>query len=185
MDITDEQAFLLERARRGDAAAFGRLVAEYQPAVYTLCRQVLDDPDEAADVTQDTFVAAWVNLRSIRGDLRSWLFKVAINRCRDRLRRRRRLVAGPPADRADPAPDGQPEEAVLAAERQELVRCALRELDPDQRLAVVLADLFGYAYSEIAALTGWPVGTVRSRIHRGRLGLRAALLKRPELLSGE
>lgn len=70
---------------------------------------------------------------------------------------------------------------MLRAERQEAVRRALLGLDPDQRLAVVLADLFGYAYGEIAALTGWPVGTVRSRIHRGRLALRAALLKGPEL----
>ncbi len=183
MEATSGYQPLLERARRGDAAAFERLVAEYQSAVFTLCRQMLDDPDEAADATQDAFVAAWLNIRSIRGDLRPWLFKVAINRCRDRLRKLRRVTFRNPPDQPDP--HGRPEEAVLAAERQELVRRALRELEPEQRLAVVLADLFGYAYTEIAEITGWPVGTVRSRIHRGRLGLRAALLKRPEFLIGE
>ncbi len=171
----------LERARRGDRAAFEGLVAEYQAAVYTLCRQLLADPDEAADVTQDVFLAAWLNLHRVSGDLRAWLFKVAINRCRDRLRRRRHIAAEPLPDRPDPGLDGRPEEALLRAERQEEVRRALLGLEPDQRLAVVLADLFGYAYGEIAALTGWPVGTVRSRIHRGRLALRAALLKGAEL----
>ncbi len=181
MGAVDGYQLLLERARRGDAAAFERLVAEYQPAVFTFCRHVLNDPDEAADATQEAFVAAWLNIGSIRGDLRAWLFKVALNRCRDRLRRlaaARRAGPGNPPE--PPNPDGDPEEAFLAAERQELVRRALRELEPDQRLAVVLADLFGYAYTEIAAITGWPLGTVRSRVHRGRLGLRAALLKRRE-----
>jgi len=170
-----------QQVRRGDRTAFEGVVAEHQAAVYTLCRQLLADPDEAADVTQDVFLAAWLNLKGITGDLRAWLFKVAVNRCRDRLRRRRRLAPLPVPDRPDPAPDGRPEETLLAAERQAAVRQALLGLDPDQRLAVVLADLFGYAYGEIAALTGWPVGTVRSRLHRGRLALRAALLQEEEL----
>ncbi len=167
--------------RRDDRTAFEGVVAAHQAAVYTLCRQLLADPDEAADVTQDVFVAAWLNLKGITGDLRAWLFKAAVNRCRDRLRRRRRLTPHPVPDRPDPAPDGRPEEALLAAERQAAVRQALLRLDPDQRLAVVLADLFGYAYAEVAAITGWPVGTVRSRLHRGRLALRKTLLKGPEL----
>jgi RNA polymerase sigma-70 factor (ECF subfamily) len=180
---------LLDRARRGDLAAFNSLVEEHQGIVYNVCLRMLGSPAAAEDAAQDAFISAWRNLASLRGDqFRAWLLRIAANACRDELRRRSRrpaasletaLEEGMP----DPAdPDPSPEASVLSSELRGGIQAALLELPDDQRLAVILCDLQGLEYDEIARATGANIGTVKSRLSRGRARLRALLLAKPELL---
>ena len=187
---TDE-ASLIERSQRGDLDAFNALVVAYQGRVYSVCLRMLGSPQPAEDATQETFIAAYRAVsRFRRGSLRAWLFKIAANVCYDEIRRRRsrpQVPLGAPAGEERPAvepasPDEPPEERAM---RQELARCleeGLASLPADQRLAVVLRDVQGLAYEEVAEATGASLGTVKSRISRGRAALRDFLLTRGELL---
>jgi len=182
----------LDRARRGDLAAFNELVLEYQGLVFNVCLRMLGDWGAAEDAAQEAFVSAWRNLKSMRGDqFRSWLLRIASNVCLDELRRRRRraadsletaLAGGVPHPQD---PDPLPESAALGAELRAGIEDGLMQLPEDQRLAVVLCDIEGLAYEEIARVTGANVGTVKSRLSRGRARLRELLLARPELLPAQ
>ncbi len=182
----------LAAARRGETAAFNRLVLRYQDAVYTLCLRLLGDADAAADAAQEAFLSAYRHLGELRGaSFRAWLFRIAANCCYDERRRQQRRPALPldlPGDRdepmtrepADPAPG--PEAAMLQGELEQVVQAGLLTLPEDQRLAVVLCDLYDFDYHSIAAATGVELGTVKSRINRGRRRLRDYLLAHRELL---
>ena len=186
----DENLERLKRARDGDLAAFNDLVLEHQSLVFSLCLRMTGRRQAAEDATQEAFIAAWRNLKSLRGDaFRPWLMRIAANACTDELRRRGRrpsssldsvLEAGVP-EPADQEPS--PETALLQGGLRHQVEEALQELPADQRMAVILSDLNGYDYAEIAEVMKTSLGTVKSRISRGRTRLRAALLKDPELLS--
>lgn len=186
-----EEAALIERSRSGDLAAFNALVLAYQGQVYNLCLRMLRSPQAAEDAAQEAFVAAYRAVHHFRGgSFRGWLLRIAANACYDELRRRRsrpQLPLEAPADeerlRAElPALDEPLEQR---AERLELARClqeGLASLPPDQRLALILRDVQGLAYQEVAEATGASLGTVKSRISRGRAALRDFLLARGELL---
>lgn len=183
---------MLERARGGDLAAFNALVAEHQAIVFNLCLRMLGNRAAAEDATQDAFVSAWRNLSSLRGEqFRPWLLRISSNACLDELRRRSRRPAASLetaleqglAHPADPAPS--PESAVLSVELRAGIESALLQLPQDQRLAVVLCDVQGLEYEEIARVMRSSVGTVKSRLSRGRARLRQALLSRPELLPAQ
>ena len=186
-----EEAALIERSQRGDLDAFNSLVLAYQVQVYNLCLRMLGSPQAAEDATQDAFIAAYRAVsRFRRGNFRAWLLRIAANACYDELRRRRsrpqvplEAPAGDDRPAAElPAPD---EPLAQRAERRELARCiqeGLTTLPPDQRLAVILRDVRGLAYEEIAEASGASLGTVKSRISRGRAALRDFLLARGELL---
>ena len=177
--MTDEA--LLERARRGDRDAFAELVARHQDALYTMALRLLGRPEDAADVVQETFLRAYVNLPRLRGlAVRSWLFRVAVNASRDVQRRAVRRPttsledsAGKVIDLPDPAlgPDASAE----ARERSAALRDALLGLPDDFRQAIVLRDVNDLAYDEIAAVLRVPLGTVKSRISRARSLLADAL----------
>jgi RNA polymerase sigma factor (sigma-70 family) len=182
----------LDRARRGDLAAFNELVLQYQGLVFNVCLRMLGDWGAAEDAAQEAFVSAWRNLKSLRGEqFRSWLLRIASNVCLDELRRRGRkradsletaLSGGVPHPQD---PDPLPESAALSAELRAGIEAGLMQLPEDQRLALVLCDIEGLAYEEIARVTGTNVGTVKSRLSRGRARLRALLLARPELLPAQ
>ena len=187
---TDE-ASLIERSQRGDLDAFNALVLAYQGQVYSVCLRMLGSPQPAEDATQEAFIAAFRAVSRFRhGSLRAWLLRIAANVCYDELRRRRsrpqvplEARAGEEQSAAEPASPGEPLEE--QAERQELARClerGLASLPADQRLAVVLRDVQGLAYEEVAEATGASLGTVKSRISRGRAALRDFLLAQGELL---
>jgi len=179
----DEQ--LVIRAQAGDLDAFNELVARHERVVYSVCLRLLRDPAQAEDATQDAFIRAWSGIDSFRGGLvRPWLLRIATNRSYDLLRARARR----PADSLDAelyevepewtsqAPASEHPEAF--ATRTELsvhLERALGVLPDDQRLAIILSDVQGYGYDEIARIMGVAVGTVKSRISRGRARLRAAL----------
>jgi RNA polymerase sigma-70 factor (ECF subfamily) len=177
------------RAKNGDLTAFNELVVEYQTLVYNLCYRMLGQVQAAEDVTQEAFVSAWRNISSFRGEaFRPWLLRIAANLCRDELRRRGRrpsasldsaLEAGvPEPPDEDPAPD----ESAVASELRGRLEAALQQLPEDQRTALVLCDIQGLDYGEIAVVMRTSLGTVKSRIARARLKMRELMQREPELL---
>jgi RNA polymerase sigma-70 factor (ECF subfamily) len=189
----DAENELVQRARNGDLAAFNELVELHQRAVYNLCLRMIGSAAAAEDSAQDAFVSAWRGLGAFRGgSFRAWLMRIAANACTDELRRRSRRPAvsldAPPPGSEDPidvadSSEG-PELRALRRERQAAIQAALLRLPADQRLAVIMCDIQGFAYEEIAVAMGVSIGTVKSRISRGREKLRAALT-RTEQMSGQ
>lgn len=185
--LPDEEA-VVALAVAGDRSAFARLMEHYQAACYGLAWRLLGDPDQAADATQDAFIHAFDAMRSYRGGIfRSWLMRITANASYDILRRaqRRPTTALPEPDEGKAElPDIGAANPLEEAQKSELYRyleAALRLLQEDQRVAVVLCDVYGMDYGEVASMTDSPVGTVKSRIHRGRLRLREILAPHREL----
>lgn len=175
----------IEEARRGDARAFEALLAEHAERVYAHVARILGTGPEAEDVVQDACISAWRSIASFEGtSFRAWLFRIATNRAIDVVRARRRrgeLPLEPNEDEeqtwAEPVAGG-PEPVDLASEQEtlRLVEAALARLPAEQRAVVVLRDIEGFDYEEIARITATELGTVKSRIHRGRLAVRNALV---------
>jgi RNA polymerase sigma-70 factor (ECF subfamily) len=173
---------LLEQAREGSLEAFNSLVECYQDHLYALVVRMVPDRDQAADAVQEAFFSAYRNLHRFRGgSVRSWLSRITVNAAMDLQRRKKRRPAQPYPELEDeswqpPAgPDADPEQTALGDERTRVLTAALNAIAPDQRTAIVLYDVEGYDYAEIADITGVSLGTVKSRIHRGRLALREHL----------
>ncbi len=180
----DIEAGFVRRARAGDLDAFNELVELHQRAVYNLCLRMLGSQAAAEDAAQDAFLSAFRHAAGFRGaSFRAWLMRIAANACTDELRRRARRPAlsldrpppgtDDPPDVADPA--AGPETLALRGEQERVVQAALLRLPEDQRLAVIMCDLQGFAYEEIAEATRTSIGTVKSRIARGRDKLRREL----------
>ncbi len=179
----------IERAQAGNLSAFNELVVEYQSLVCNVCIRMLGQQQAGEDAAQEAFINAWRSIGSFRGDsFRAWLLRIATNLCRDELRRRGRrpsssldtaLEAGMP----DP-PDEEPlpEESALNAELRGSLQAALAELPADQRTAIVMCDVEGLDYAEIAVAMKTSLGTVKSRIARARMRMREVMLRQPELL---
>src|SRR5215813_8038261 len=185
----DEQ--FLERLRRGEAAAYETLVADHSGDVYALLFRLTSDNEEARDLTQETFLRAFQSISRFRGDasLKTWIYRIAINQARNRWRwwRRRKRDVTVSLDATDdhrdrplastlPSDDAlNPEQETLAREREAQLRGALQSLGSSYREAVVLRDVEGFSYEEIAETLQISIGTVKSRISRGRLELRRQL----------
>ena len=181
----------IERLRAGEAAAFDRLVNERSADIYALLYRLTEDPEEARDLTQETFLQAFRSIAHFRGDadLRTWLYRIAVNQARNRWRwwRRRRRGATVSLDATDEAHElslasrlvdegaEDPEARTLAHEREEILLAAVRTLARPYREAVVLRDVEGLSYEEVAAALDISVGTVKSRLSRGRTELRRKL----------
>jgi RNA polymerase sigma-70 factor (ECF subfamily) len=182
---------LLERAREGDLEAFNDLVTLYQDQLFALVVRMVPDRDQASDVTQEAFFSAFRNLRGFRGgSVKSWLNRIAVNAAMDTQRARKRRPSQPYPELEDeswqpPADESaDPVTTALTTERHRVLNAALATITGDQRTAIVLFDIEGYDYAEIAEMTGVSLGTVKSRIHRGRLALRDLLGDRMELFRG-
>jgi len=189
--IRRRDLILVERARAGHLEAFNDLVEAYQDQLFALVVRMVPDRDQASDVVQEAFFPAYRNLASFRGgSVRSWLNRIAVNAAMDLQRARKRRPVGPYPELEDdswqpPAGDEtDPERIVVGAERTRALEAALAGITDDQRTAIVLFDVEGYDYGEIASMTGVSLGTVKSRIHRGRLTLRHLLEDRMELFRG-
>ena len=186
------EAQFIERLKRGDAAAFETLVTERSGEIYGLLYRMTDNVEEARDLTQETFLRAFQSIGHFRGesDLRTWIYRIAINQARNRWRwwRRRRRETTVSID----APEigggrlglvatlksnavRDPEQDALLSERERALKKALSSLKLVSREAVILRDIEGFAYEEIAAALSISVGTVKSRLARGRQELRRKL----------
>jgi len=180
---------LIERALAGDLEAFNELVTLYQDYLFAITVRVVNDRDAAADAVQEAFFSAYRNLHRFRGDsFRSWLTRIALNAATDVLRYRKRRPADPFPEWEDdswqpPALESDnPERQAMRRNAGRVLSKALAQITTDQRTAIVLFDVEGYDYQEIADMTGVSLGTVKSRIHRGRLALRELLADDMELL---
>jgi RNA polymerase sigma-70 factor, ECF subfamily len=171
-ELNDEQ--LLDQFIAGRRACFDALVRRHEDRIFALALRMMGDRSEALDASQEIFLTLWRRARSFRGDssLSTWLYRIGINTCHDLLRKRKR-VPQPHEELPEPA-EGRPGMEEAIALRMDLAR-ALTEIQSDYRDAVLMHDLGGVPYEEIARLTGVPVGTVKSRISRGRRALAAAL----------
>lgn len=180
----------IERLKQGDAGAFEVLIAERSGEVYGLLYRLTENSEEARDLTQETFLRAFQSIGQFRGesDLRTWIYRIAINQARNRWRwwRRRRRDATVSLDSENahnqplieslPSERGKsPEQETLAHERERALRKALRSLSLSYRETVILRDIEGFTYEEIAETLGINVGTVKSRLARGRHELRQRL----------
>jgi RNA polymerase sigma-70 factor (ECF subfamily) len=190
---------LVARAKAGDRTAFDALVETYAPRIYSIALRITGSRDEAQDCVQDAFVRAFSALRHFRGEaaFSTWLYRVAVNVANDACRRLRSQpllaseLAGPGSD--DPAPDlggmshdrhtaDGPDEQLARAQRRDLVLTAIRSLPEHHRAVIVLCDLQGLSYEEVAQVMGTRVGTVKSRLNRARLALKERLEPHLELL---
>jgi RNA polymerase sigma-70 factor (ECF subfamily) len=185
-----DEAGLIQAARRGDLDAFNELVLAYQHRVYNLAFRILGDPAAASDATQEAFIAAYQKMTIFRGgSFTSWLLRIVSNRCYDELRRQKRRPATYLEDLVDQDANPfllnggeSPEESAERGELALVLQGAIATLPPDQRVVLVLSDVDGMAYAEIAATVGVPVGTVKSRLARARGRLRDLLRAQEELL---
>jgi len=180
---------LVEQALGGNLEAFNELVRLYQNYLFALVVRVVNDRDSAADAVQEAFFSCYRNLNRFRGDsFRSWLTRIALNAATDVLRYRKRR----PADRfpeweddswQPPAgEEASPERQAMHRQTAQIIASAMAQITDDQRKAILLFDVEGFDYQEIADMTGVSLGTVKSRIHRGRLALREILSPDMELL---
>lgn len=179
---------LLEAFRQGRPGAFDAIVRAHQDRLYAFCARMLSDREEALDVAQEVFLSAYRNLGGFREEasLSTWLLKIATNRCLNRIRQRSsraaREVSYPELALRDdlpfqtPAPEGgRPDRIAEAREMGKILEHALHRIDADSRWLMLLSDVEGFTYEEIAAMAGIPVGTVKSRLHRARMALRKIL----------
>jgi RNA polymerase sigma-70 factor (ECF subfamily) len=180
----------IERLKRGEAAAFEELVSERSGEIYGLLFRMTENSEEARDLTQETFLRAFQNISRFRGDadLKTWIYRIAINQARNRWRwwRRRRRDATVSLDAAQ-GESGQtlvatlaessqnPEQQTLARERELALRSALQRMGRAYQETVILRDIEGFTYEEIATTLGINIGTVKSRLARGRQELRRCL----------
>jgi RNA polymerase sigma-70 factor (ECF subfamily) len=184
------EAEFIERLKRGEAAAFEELVAARSGEIYGLLFRMTENRDEARDLTQETFLRAFQSIGRFRGeaDLRTWIYRIAINQARNRWRwwRRRRRdstvsleatqgEAGQSVMATLAEASANPEQQTLAHERESALRSALHRVGTAYRETVILRDIEGFSYEEIATTLGINVGTVKSRLARGRQELREKL----------
>lgn len=176
----DQDRLLVERFQAGDRTAFDDLVRAHYRRVYNVAYRILGDAEAAADATQAAFVRVHNGLPSYRHSsaFTTWLYRIAVNVSLDMARRGRRRAALPLetddenqpslADQLAADPSQSPSESLLRAERARAVQATLMELQPPYRAVLVLYELQGMPYDEIARTLGVPVGTVKSRINRAR-----------------
>jgi len=183
---------LVEQARRGEAQAFNRLVLAYQDLAYNVAYRIVGDADAAADATQDAFLSAYKALSGFRGgSFKAWLLRIVTNACYDQLRLKQRRPSTSLEDlliepEQEPSllkgEDEGPEDFAMRQELNQVIQKAILSLPLDQRTALVLSDVHGLSYEEIAQVTQVSLGTVKSRLSRARARLRDQLLAQEELL---
>jgi len=185
--IAEDERHLIARVQAGDASAYEPLVLTHQDRIFTMVRRMVGNHEDACDLTQEAFVSAYRALRKFRAEssFHTWLYRIAVNTVISFRRRRRNvtlfssLSKNDDCDRDDPLDPADhnpgPAEAAEVAERQRAVLDATEQLDPEFRDAIVLRDLQGCSYDEMVEILACPMGTVKSRIHRGRLALKELL----------
>lgn len=193
--ITTEEAALVADLKAGSEEAFGILIAQYHQPLYSLIARSLTDPADAADITQEVFIKVFRSIRGFHGEssLRTWLYRIALHEASNQRRwwcrhKKQELTIDSTFESADSEDDGIPLAATLAdrgnspfdlaaqAELRRNVEEALQQIPESFRNVVVLREIEGFAYEEIAEILDINVGTVKSRLTRGRTALRALLV---------
>jgi RNA polymerase sigma-70 factor (ECF subfamily) len=167
--VPGNEAELLARVVTGDHRAFELVMRNHEDRVFSVCLRILGDRESALDATQDTFLTVYRKARQFEGRsaVGTWIYRIAVNTCYDQLRRAKRRPTENLPEHIDPS-DPRAEEAIESAILRPEVETALSGLSPDFRSAVILSDLEGLSLPEVAEVLGVPVGTVKSRLFRGR-----------------
>lgn len=191
LPFTDEE--LVQRIKNGDMDAFEELVCRYEGKIYSVAYRFMGNHADAGDLAQDTFIRMYQALPGFRGDssFATWLYRIAANACRDELRKRQRrrnvsmdeLIEHSPTNVPVAASADLPEEAAQRHETQRQVQECLDRLSGDHKLILLMREIQGMSYEEIAAVLGCSLGTVKSRISRARNALKEKIKEKGELLS--
>ncbi len=188
---SDDDEELVARCNRGDREAFNELVLKYQKKVFNVAYRFVGDQEEANDLAQEIFAAAYQNLKKFRGDSKfsTWLFQIATNRGKNRfkyLKRRGFFVnkssqiqddEGENYQKAVPDFSTNPENLLASRQIRKVVQEAIEGLEPDHKEIVILRDIEGFSYEEIAQMLDLPEGTTKSRLHRARMVIKEKLKK--------
>lgn len=190
---TDQE--LVQRSLAGDTDAFHELVERYQQKVFNLALRMTNNHEDALDIAQESFVRVFRSLKTFKGDssFSTWLYRIVNNLVLDELRKhRRRPLVVMSTDAVVSTDEGehllefrgpeslQPEEQVVRAETRREIELALRSVSPEHRLVLLLRDVQGFSYEEIAGILNVNIGTVKSRLNRARLSLRDCILRREQ-----
>jgi RNA polymerase sigma-70 factor, ECF subfamily len=177
--VVESEHELVRRGQAGDNDAFARLVERNQAGIYNLALRMTRDPEEAVDMTQETFLRAWRSLPGFRAEAKfsTWLYRIAYNVCLSRRIVHRSTLADPGAAESVPVPEREePPAIVLRQERREGVMTAMNTLAPAYRLVLDLYYWRDCTYEEIAAILDLPMGTVKTHLFRAKAALRTALV---------
>ena len=189
---------IISRCKQGDTDAFGQLVDRYQQRVYNIAFRMTNNHEDALDLAQESFLRVYRALASYKGEsaFGTWVFRIASNVCLDELRKKKRqplialstdaLMPGEEGDYPIEIAAGEghsPEQQLLRGEMRREITQALGQVSEEHRLVLVLRDIEGYSYDEIAEMVGVNVGTIKSRLNRARLALREVLTVREPLTS--
>jgi RNA polymerase sigma-70 factor, ECF subfamily len=167
--VPGNEAELLTRVVSGDREAFDEVMRTHEDRVFSVCLRILGDRERALDATQDTFLTVFRKAGQFQGRsaVGTWIYRIAVNTCYDQLRRAQRRPSESLPDHVDPA-DPSAEEAIESAALRPEIEIALALLPADFRNVVILTDLEGLSLPEAAGVLGVPIGTVKSRLFRGR-----------------
>ncbi|MCB0211471.1 MAG: sigma-70 family RNA polymerase sigma factor [Anaerolineae bacterium] len=190
-----DETTAIQKAQQGDLAAFNQLVMAYQGTAYNVAYRVMGNGEAAADACQDAFLKAYKSIQQYQGgSFKSWVLRIVTNTCYDMLRYKKRRPSDSLEDMTDNPEEHSthlvsdneaPEDSVLRGELSDLLQVGINSLPEDQRIVLVLSDVQGMAYQEIAEIIDQPLGTVKSRLSRGRRRLRDFLLEQKELLPSQ
>ena len=184
----DDQRLITD-SLRGDTTAFGELVRRYQDRLYNTVFRILNHNEDAQDVVQEAFLSAYQSLGNFKGDAQffTWLYRIAVNTAISHKRKHRMGLSIHPGSQGGTAMEpvdsslaSQPGQALQRQEEENRVQQALLRLSPEHRAVLVLKDMEGQKYEDMAAILGVPIGTIRSRLHRARTELREVFEKDEE-----
>ena len=183
----DDQRLIAD-CLQGRTAAFGELITRYQDRLYNTAYRLMDNAEDARDVVQEAFLNAYQSLRSFKGDslFFTWLYRIAVNTAISLKRKQKPVlrlhsgVEGQSVEPADPSQAIQPGHALEMAEEERRVHEALSRLSEEHRAVLIMKDMEGQKYEEMAEILEVPIGTIRSRLHRARLELRDILLRQEQ-----
>jgi RNA polymerase sigma-70 factor, ECF subfamily len=192
--VEEQENQYIHRCQQGDPQAFEEILKLYEKKVYNLTYRMMGNHEDANDLAQEAFIRVYQSIDQFRGDARfsTWLYRIATNVCLDELRKRSRrqaesldepvLTQDGSVMREIPDWSDNPEEALNRREIQTMVQTGIQSLPEEQKIALILRDLQGHTYEEIAEMLDISLGTVKSRINRGRMALKGIFEKDRELL---
>jgi len=188
--VTDTEKIFLKKSQEGDIASFEQLIARHQQKVYNIAYRMMGNEEDAKDAAQEALIKIYKSVSKFRGDsgFSTWVYRIAINACKDELRKKKHNIIS--LDKEIETEEGsikneladqglKPDELVEQAELNETIQEAINQLPEQNRIAIILRDIQGFSYEDISSTLECPVGTVKSRINRGRKLLKDCLKQNP------
>ena len=184
--MTADDNRLISECKAGNSAAFGTLVSRYEDRLFNTVVRLVDNAEDARDVVQEAFLHAYQSLHAFKGDslFFTWLYRIAVNTAISMKRKKRHVLRIQPGgedkntiDPLDPSESTQPGHSLEMAEEERKVHDALSKLSEEHRAVLILKDMEGMKYEDMAEVLGVPIGTIRSRLHRARLEIRELFLQ--------